>query len=247
VIAVGDMVCPRSLACIDTSSLVDALKPAAVLALGDLQYERGELADFQDVYEKTWGHFKSITHPSPGNHEYATPNAAGYFAYWRVEPWYSFDVGGWHVVSLNSNCKPAGGCERGSPQERWLRADLSAHSAKCILAFWHHPRYSSGYHGDDPSMEGLWQALAEGGADLVLGGHDHDYERFAPNRGIRQFVVGTGGRSLYPVLGREQGSEAENHDTYGVLKLTLRPSNYDWEFVPASESKFSDSGHTECT
>jgi hypothetical protein len=246
VVAAGDIACPQSLACTDTSRLVESLKPDAVLALGDIQYERGELVDFQAVYDKTWGRFKSITHPSPGNHEYSTPRAAGYFAYFDVEPWYSVDIGEWHVISLNSNCRSVGGCGVGSPQEKWLRADLAAHPAKCTLAFWHHPRWSSGYHGSDPGYDPLWSALAQAGAELVLGGHDHDYERFAPDRGVRQFVVGTGGRSLYPVLGSEVGSELVNDDTYGVLKLTLRPTSYDWEFVPVDASKFRDSGHAEC-
>lgn len=247
VAAAGDISCPRSLACTDTSQLIAAIDPEAVLALGDIQYERGELVDFNEVYGKTWGRFKDITFPSPGNHEYSTPRAAGYFAYFGVEPWYSVDIGDWHVISLNSNCRSIGGCHAGSPQEKWLRADLAAHPAKCTLAFWHHPRWSSGYHGSDAGYEPLWAALSDAGADVVLGGHDHNYERFAPDRGIRQFVVGTGGRSLYPVLGRERGTEVINDDTYGVLKLTLRASGYEWEFVAAGASKFTDAGQAECS
>jgi acid phosphatase type 7 len=247
VVAAGDIVCPLSLSCTDTSGLVLALKPDAVLTLGDLQYERGELEDFQNVYDKSWGRFKAITHPSPGNHEYATPGAAGYFAYWKVEPWYSLDVGDWHVISLNSNCRSVGGCGPGSPQAVWLAADLAAHPARCTLAFWHHPRWSSGLQGSDPGYDHLWSVLAAAHADVVLGGHDHHYERFAPDRGIRQFVVGTGGRSLYPVLAQEQGSEVFNDDTYGVLKLTLRPSSYEWEFVPAADDEFTDRGNTACS
>jgi hypothetical protein len=247
VVAAGDIACPRSLACTDTSALVESLHPDAVLALGDLQYERGELFDFQSVYDKTWGRFKDITHPSPGNHEYSTPGAAGYFDYFKVPPWYSVDIGTWHVVALNSNCRSIGGCGPGSPQERWLREDLAAHPARCTLAFWHHPRFSSGYHGSDPGYDPFWADLAAAHAEVVLGGHDHDYERFAPDRGIRQFVVGTGGRSLYPILGPEPGSETHNDDTYGVLELRLRPSSYDWRFVAAGPSKFADSGHTDCS
>ena len=246
VVAAGDIACAPSLACTDTSRLVESLEPDAVLTLGDIQYERGELENFKAVYDKTWGRFKAKTYPSPGNHEYSTPRAAGYFAYFDVEPWYSVDIGGWHAISLNSNCRSIGGCHAGSPQEKWLRADLAAHPAKCTLAFWHHPRWSSGYHGSDAGYDALWSALADAGADVVLSGHDHNYERFAPDRGIRQFVAGTGGRSLYPVLGREVGSEVVNDDTYGVLKLTLRPTSYEWEFVPAEDSKFRDSGHAEC-
>lgn len=246
VVAAGDIACPLSLSCVDTSALVESLHPAAVLALGDIQYERGELADFLAVYDKTWGRFKSITHPAPGNHEYSTTAAAGYFAYWKVPPWYSVDIGGWHVISLNSNCRSIGGCGLGSPEEKWLRADLAGHPATCTLAFWHHPRWSSGLHGSDAGYDVFWSMLAQAGADVVLSGHDHDYERFAPERGIRQFVAGTGGRSLYPVIGKEAGSEVINDDTFGVLELTLRPTSYDWQFIPAAGGRFTDSGHTEC-
>ncbi len=246
VVAAGDIACPPSLSCTDTSTLVESLNPAAVLIPGDIQYERGELENFMAVYDKSWGRFKSITKPSPGNHEYATSRAGGYFAYFNVEPWYSFDVGGWHIISLNSNCRSVGGCGPGSPQEVWLKADLAAHPAKCTLAFWHHPRWSSGYNGSDPGYDTFWSDLAAAGAEVVLSGHDHHYERFAADRGIRQFVVGTGGRSLFPTIGQEQGSEVANSSTYGVLKLTLRPSSYAWEFVPEGDSKFTDRGNTEC-
>jgi calcineurin-like phosphoesterase family protein len=247
VVAAGDIACPRSLTCTDTSTLIDALHPAAVLALGDLQYESGGLDDFRAVYDTTWGRFKSITHPAPGNHEYSTPRAAGYFAYFGGVPsWYSFDLGGWHLISLNSNCRSVGGCQPGSAEERWLKADLAAHPAKCTLAFWHHPRWSSGLHGTDPGYDAFWDDLANAGAELVLSGHDHDYERFAPDRGVRQIVAGTGGRSLYPVLHKEVGSEVVNDDTYGVLALTLHPSSYQWRFVPARAGGFTDSGQTDC-
>ena len=247
VAAAGDIACPRSLSCVDTSALIDAMHPAAVLALGDLQYENGALEDFRAVYDATWGRFKAITHPAPGNHEYSTPRAAGYFAYFRgVATWYSFDLGGWHLVSLNSNCRSVGGCQAGSPEERWLKADLAAHPAKCTLAFWHHPRWSSGLHGTDPGYDAFWNDLANANAELVLSGHDHDYERFAPDRGVRQIVAGTGGRSLYPVLRKEVGSEVVNDDTYGVLELTLHPTSYEWRFVPARAGGFTDSGQTEC-
>ena len=172
--------------------------------------------------------------------------AAGYFAYFGVEQWYSFDVGGWHIVSLNSNCTPAGGCQAGSPQQQWLKADLAAHPTACTAAFWHHPRYTSGFHGPDVSMDDIWQTLVDAGADVVLSGHDHHYERLAPERGVRQFVVGTGGRSLYPVINVQPGSEARNSSSFGVLRLELHPSSYDWEFVPVKNGGFTDRGHTEC-
>jgi hypothetical protein len=248
VVAVGDIACPPSLSCVDTSALAASLHPAGALVLGDLQYERGELANFQAVYDKSWGKLKSITHPSPGNHEYSTPGAAGYFAYFKgTAPWYSFDVGAWHVISLNSNCRSIGGCQAGSPEERWLKADLAAHDNKCTLAFWHHPRWSSGLHGSDDGYEPFWVDLAAAHADVVLSGHDHHYERFAPDRGVRQFVAGTGGRSLYPVITPEQGSEVANDDTYGVLELTLRPTSYEWRFVPVGAAQFTDTGHTDCS
>ncbi|MDQ1709481.1 MAG: hypothetical protein QOG49_866 [Frankiaceae bacterium] len=245
-----------------TSDLVLGLHPAAVLALGDLQYEVGQLAAYRIAYESTWGRFKAITWPAPGNHEYGTGVTRGYFDYFgpRVgtpkHSYYSTDVGGWHIVSLNSNCAEIDGCQSGSPQEKWLRADLKAHPANCTIAIMHHPRWSSGLHGPSAKVDALWRALADGGADVVLVGHDHDYERFAPlgaggtpdpASGVREFVVGTGGRSLYPVLGRAAGSEVVDDQTFGVLKLTLQPAAYSWEFVPVpGQSRFTDSGNGSC-
>lgn len=244
-----------------TSDLILAMKPVAVLASGDLQYEVGRLADFQASYDKSWGRFKGITVPAPGNHEYGTGVTRGYFDYFgaragtKSRSWFSKDIAGWHVVSLNSNCAQAGGCETGSAQERWLRADLTAHPAKCTIAIWHHPRWSSGLHGSSTKVDGLWRTLAQGGVDVAVVGHDHDYERFAPldangkkdqSGGLREFVVGTGGRSLYPVLGAAAGSEIRDFQTFGVLKLTLRPAAYSWEFVPVAGSTFTDSGSGSC-
>jgi hypothetical protein len=231
---------------------VASLNPVAVLGLGDLQYERGEKANFENGYDKTWGRFKNITKPAPGNHEWSTPNLAGYRAYFptfvnvaKRQTWYSFDIGDWHLISLDTNCRSVGGCQPGSPQEQWLRADLAANPAKCILAFMHHPRWSSGPHGSDDGYDFFWQALADAGADIVLGGHDHHYERFAPERGIRQFVVGTGGRSLYPTLGIEDGSEVRSSTTFGVLALSLGKTAYSWRFVP-SVGGFTDAGSARC-
>jgi hypothetical protein len=147
---------------------------------------------------------------------------------------------------LNSNCSRIGGCGVGSPQERWLRRDLAAHPARCTVAYWHHPRWSSGLHGSDRTMAVLWRTLARGGVDVVLSGHDHHYERFAPIDGIRSFVVGTGGRSLYPVLWRLPASRALNVTTFGVLRLTLRPTSYDWRFVPVAGSTYTDAGRAAC-
>jgi hypothetical protein len=244
-----------------TSDLLVAANPTGVLALGDLQYEAGAQAGFVDSYERTWGRLKAITHPVPGNHEYGSGGAAGYFDYFgpaageRRKGYYSFDLGAWHLIALNSSCKEVGGCGRGSPQERWLRADLAAHDNRCTLAYWHHPRLSSGSHGSNEEFDAFWRALYEAGADVVLNGHDHDYERFAPQdpggkadpgRGIRQFVVGTGGKNLsgfHPVLAN---SEVRNGDAAGVLVLTLHPREYEWRFMPERIGGFTDGGSGSC-
>ena len=234
-----------------TANLLAAPDIGTVLALGDLQYEDGALARFQASYDASWGRVKSKTRPVPGNHEYGTAGASGYYDYFgaiagpRGTGYYSFDVGAWHLVALNSNCSAVGGCASGSAEERWLRADLAARPARCTLAYWHHPRYSSGLHGDDATYEAFWQALVDAGADLVLVGHDHDYERFAPQRGIREFVVGTGGRSLYPRGTSRASSELFANASFGVLRLTLRPGGYDWRFVPATGS-VTDAGSSDC-
>ena len=245
-----------------TSDLLIDLHPDAVLTLGDNQYENGSLAKYRESYGPSWGRVKSITMPAPGNHEYLTSGAAGYFGYFGAvagdpkKGYYSFDLGAWHLISLNSNCAQAGGCGVGSPQEAWLRADLAAHPTTCALAYWHHPRFSSGEHGDHASMAALWQALQEGGAELVLSGHDHDYERFAPQdadgtldtaHGLRQFVVGTGGKNHYAMTGGlRPHSEVHNDDTFGVLVLTLRPGGYGWRFLPEPGKTFTDHGSARC-
>jgi acid phosphatase type 7 len=243
-----------------TALLIGRLHPSAVLPIGDEQYEAGAFAAFRSSYRPTWGRFDAIVRPAPGNHEYATPGASGYFAYFgsRAGPagrgYYSFDVGGWHLIALNSNCGIVS-CASGSAQVRWLRADLAAHRSRCTLAYWHHPRFSSGLHGDNRAVAPLWQALYAGGADLVLVGHDHDYERFAPQspsgkadprRGIREFVVGTGGRSHYPTLIPKPNSQRRNSTTFGVLALTLHRDGYTWRFVSEPGSNFSDRGSGRC-
>lgn len=233
----------------------------AVLTLGDNQYEEGTLEQFQQSYDATWGRLKKLTRPAPGNHDYETGDAAGYFAYFGSRAgdpekgYYSFDTGEWHAVVLNSNCGEVGGCEAGSPQERWLRADLQASPAGCTLAYWHHPRFTSGPHGNDDEYVAFWRALYDAGADVVLVGHDHLYERFAPQdpdgradpeRGIRQFTVGTGGKSLYPVEEVHPNSEVRSDDAFGVLLLTLHPESYEWEFLSVGKPKFTDSGRDSC-
>ncbi len=243
-----------------TAALV-AARPDPVLLLGDLVYEKGTTAEFARCYDPAWGAFTERAYPTPGNHEYYTKDAAPYYAYFGEragtpgQGWYSTDLGAWHVISLNSNCEAIGGCTADSPQGRWLAADLAANRARCTLAFWHHPRFSSGIHGSTTDMEPLWQILSDAKADVVLSGHDHDYERFAPkdrdgrdaDDGIRQFVVGTGGKSLYPLVLRRAGSEVGNASTYGVLELTLAPSSYSWKFIPVEGQTFTDTGTTACS
>jgi hypothetical protein len=243
-----------------TSDLVVDAGYAAVLVLGDIQYEDGALSKFGVSYDRSWGRVKSITRPVPGNHEYRTADAAGYYGYFGAaagdptKGYYSFDLGDWHVVALNSNCSDVGGCDAGSAQERWLRADLAAHPARCTLAYWHHPRYSSGRHGSDATYTAFWQALVDSDADLVLVGHDHAYERFAPQnalgardleRGIPEIVVGTGGRSLRTFRNPSPNSEVRDATSLGILELTLGASAYAWRFRPAV-GWFADAGSARC-
>jgi acid phosphatase type 7 len=230
-----------------TARLLRRLDPQVVLTLGDNQYENGTLAKFHRSYDRSWGRLRGRTRPAPGNHDYRTPSAAGYFDYFgtaagrRPRGYYSFNLGRWHLIALNSECAQVGGCATGSRQERWLRADLAAHPARCVLAYWHKPRFSSGMHGNNATYTAFWHALHGAGADMVLVGHDHDYERFAPQtphgradpaRGIRQFVVGTGGKTHYGFRTIRANSQVRNSRTFGVLRLALHPAGYDWRFVP---------------
>jgi hypothetical protein len=266
VAAAGDVACPPSLSrtsarCrqADTAGVIGRLDPDVVAALGDLQYNKGELSNFRRAYGLTWGRFRSRTRPAAGNHEYATPGGAGYFAYWgaragsRGRGWYSYDLGGWHVVVLNSNCSKVG-CAPSSAQERWLRADLKANPAQCTLAYWHHPRFSSGLHGNDPSVAPLWRALDAAGADVILNGHDHSYERFGPQSstgradpaGMVEFVVGTGGVNNYPIVRRRPNSRIRRTFVFGVLELTLGDGAYAWRFVSVPGLTFTDRGTGRC-
>ncbi len=260
-----------------TSDLLVAARPQAVLLLGDVQYECGEASDFTSFYDPSWGRVKDRSHPAVGNHEYRTStdpahpcfgNPAGaqaYFDYFGAaagdpaKGYYSFDLGAWHLIALNSNCSFVGGCGVGSPQEKWLRADLAANPKACTLAYWHVPRYSSGGRAT-LATQALYQALYDANADLILTGHDHSYERFRPLnangqiddvRGIRQFVVGTGGRNLTKFVSSPPNtnvahSQVRNDTTFGVLKLTLHPTSYDWGFVPIAGQSFTDTGTTAC-
>jgi len=240
--------------------------PGVVFAAGDLAYESGSPAEFKNCYDATWGKFKDRTHPALGNHEYVDPTASGYFQYWGAQAgqagkgYYSFELGDWHIIALNTNCyvKGFGGCAAGSPEETWLKEDLAAHPNACIIAFGHHALFSSGFlkkHAIHPELKQLWEDLYAAHADLVLAGHEHSYERFAPQdpdghldaaHGIREIVVGTGGRSHDPLGFVIDNSEVRNASTYGVLKLTLTPSSYTWEFIPEEGKSFSDSGSGAC-
>jgi acid phosphatase type 7 len=243
-----------------TAKLLDQI-PGTVMAPGDLAYPDGSKENFE-CYDKTWGRAKSRTRPSPGNHEFHSAGAAYYFSYFGAaagDPkngYYSYELGAWHIIVLNSECKDVGGCDAGSRQEKWLRADLAAHPVACTLAYWHKPLFSSGgAHGNDLEIKPLWQTLYEANADVVVNGHDHDYERFAPQtpdavsdpaRGIREFVVGTGGKNQRPFGEIKPNSEVRNADAFGVLKLTLKAKGYDWQFIPVAGKTFTDSGSGTC-
>jgi alkaline phosphatase len=245
-----------------TADLLDTL-PGTIATLGDNAYEEGSRRQFRRCYDPYWGRHLDRTRPAVGNHEYGTPDARGYFNYFgsragrRGEGWYSYELGEWHVVVLNSNCDEIdGGCEPGSPQLRWLEDDLAASDARCTLAYWHHPRFSSGTrHGSDRATAPFWDVLYEHGADVVLNGHEHHYERFAPQNpagerdddfGIRQFVVGTGGNDAYGFGQVVPTSERRATDLLGVIRLDLKPSGYQWQFVGADGDDFTDAGGGEC-
>ncbi len=240
----------------ETARVLDTI-PGTVFTAGDNAYPDGTAQQFADCYDPTWGRHVARTRPSPGNHDYNTPGGTAYFAYFGAnagnpgEGYYSYDLGSWHVIALNSNID----VDTDSPQLQWLRGDLTAHPALCTVAYWHHPRFSSGQHGNDDAMQPVWEALYEAGVEVVLNGHDHDYERFAPQTptgtpdavaGIRAFVVGTGGRTLRNFAALAAHSDIRNSETYGVLKLTLRSTGYDWDFIPAGGGQFVDAGSGTC-
>jgi hypothetical protein len=245
-----------------TARLIEDMPAATVVTLGDNAYENGSSADFAQCYDPTWGRFKDRTRPAVGNHEYQTPNASDYFGYFGAaagdpdKGYYSYDLGGWHVVALNSMCGQVGGCGSGSPMVGWLKKDLAQNPSRCTLAYFHDPLFSSGSeHGNNPHMRPAWDALFAADADVVLNGHEHGYERFSPQdpnggadpqRGMREFVVGTGGAPLYAFLPPKPNSRVRNADTHGVLKLTLHPEGYDWKFVPVAGESFTDYGTAEC-
>jgi len=240
----------------DTAELV-ANTTGPVATIGDYAYPEGTADAIRRCYGPTWGALKDRTRPVPGNHDYDVSKAAPYFQYFGAaagEPgrgWYSYDVGSWRVVALNSNCDAVDCGEEAT----WLESDLSAHPAACILAYWHHPRFTSGTSGGDGAVGAFWKVLYNHGASVVLNGHDHDYERFAPQgpsgrrdpeKGIREFVVGTGGAALGSLNSTAPNSEVRNNRAYGVLELTLRPDGYEWRFVPVAGDSFTDSGSDTC-
>jgi hypothetical protein len=258
-IGAGDIATCASSADSKTAALVQKAG-GTVFTAGDNAYSKGSAAQFANCYKPTWGRFKSRTRPAVGDNEYGTPGAKGYFDYFgsaagpRGKGWYSYDVGGWHIVVLNSNCSDVGGCGKGSAQERWLKADLAATKTKCIAAVWHQPRFSSVY-GNNSATKPFWDDLYAAGADIVINGHHHAYERFAPQdpgghadpHGIREFLVGTGGAPLAGGFKTVQpNSQVRNARTYGVLELTLRSGGYDFSFIPVAGSSFHDSGSGTC-
>jgi hypothetical protein len=276
VVAVGDIACapgnPDGVACEQsaTAAIAQRQSPSAVFVLGDNQYDNGSLAEYNGAgaYNSTWGVFNPIVHPVPGNHEYGTPGAAGYFQYFGAsanpentnppDGYYSFNLGTWHIDALNSNCSDSG-CSDPLPgttttaQTTWLQNDLAHDTSACTLAMWHHPLFSSGWTLGSPGVAPLWTALYNAHADVVLGGHDHLYENYklqdpsgnqTPN-GIREFVVGTGGESLNGLSANPPTLQASDASDFGVLVLTLHASSYSWKFVNTSGGVV-DSGTTAC-
>jgi hypothetical protein len=252
VAAAGD-ICATATDCAGTAKLIDAIDPTRVLALGDNAYQDGRIDQYNAYYDPNWGRFKAKTSPVPGNHDYHTSGAGGYFTYFGSQApaeYYSYDLGSWHLIALDGEI----GHGAGSAQETWLKNDLANHPGTCTLAYWHEPRFSSGYHGSNSGFDAFWHDLYAAGVDVVLNGHDHDYERFAPQNasgaadanGIREFVVGTGGASHYTFGAPIANSEVRNNTSYGVLKLTLHSGSYDWQFVPAAGASFTDSGSSAC-
>jgi hypothetical protein len=267
-VAAGDIAMCNETGDEGTAALVDSL-PGTVLPLGDLAYQDGSKADFDNCYGPTWGRFKDRSRPTTGNHEYVQNGAGAYFDYWgasagdRAKGYYSFDVGPWHLIALNSTCNSVGGCGRNTPMEQWLRADLAAHPARCILAYWHHPRFFTPSRAPgvgklvatDTKMSPFWADLQAAGADVVLSGHRHVYERFAKQdakgnadpAGMREFVVGTGGGTFDHFEGpTAPNSDLRKEGSYGVLQMTLRADGYDWRFVPVAGDTFTDSGSDTC-
>jgi hypothetical protein len=260
VLAAGDIAACNNQGATTTAALLERIS-GVVLPLGDNVYETGSAQEYAQCFDPSWGRYKARMRPVPGNHEYLTANASGYYQYFGEiagdpkKGYYSYNLGSWHLIALNSTCWEVA-CQMDSEQYRWLVADLAAHQNLCTLAYWHQPRFSSGLqHGSDETYWAFWNALYKAGADVVLNGHEHLYERFAPQtatgqadaqRGIRQFVVGTGGKNHYAFRTPVAQSEVRHTGTFGVLKLTLHPTNYEWEFIPEDGKTFTDVGSGQC-
>lgn len=264
--AAGDIADCRKLSATETmaaktaSLIADGLQKnrnAYAMTLGDNTYPIGKPEEFNDCYDKTWGQFKTRTLPSPGNHDYGVPLAAGYYHYFdelagtKRLGYYKKRIGNWLILSLNSNIKN----QAMQAQLAWLKTTLKDNPSTCTLAFWHHPVYSSGGHGNIKTMRDAWKILADAKADIVLSGHDHHYERFTamdsegspdPQNGIRSFVVGTGGAKLSPIFLVKDGSEFRQNDHYGVLKLNLASNSYAWEFISTENNQVLDKGQAIC-
>ncbi|MEZ0239823.1 MAG: metallophosphoesterase [Chloroflexota bacterium] len=242
-----------------TANLLDGIA-GTVFTAGDNVYDSGTATEYANCYNPTWGRHLARTKPVPGNHEYNTPGATGYYGYFgaaagdSLKGYYAYNLGAWRIYALNSNCSAVGGCGAGSTEEQWLRADLAANPHACVLAYWHHPRFSSGEHGSDATYQPFWQALYDFGAEIVVSGHDHDYERFAPQtptgaaapNGIVEIIAGTGGRSHYTFSTIRANSLVRNGTTYGVLKLDLSSTGYSFNFVPVAGQTFTDTGSGTC-
>jgi acid phosphatase type 7 len=262
ILAAGDIAKCTSLGDTQTAAIIQKIS-GTVLPLGDNAYDSGLPSEYATCYDPTWGAFKTRSKPVPGNHDYITAGAAGYFGYFGAaagdptQGYYSYNLGSWHILAINSNCVQVGGCNTNSPQETWVRADLAASKAKCVLAYWHHAFYTSGTEGSGRALQmaAIWNDLYTAGADVVLSGHQHNYERFAPQdaaqnldtaRGVVQFVVGTGGGNFTPLTSPLQPNSLTSlQNTYGVLQLTLHASSYSWKFIPVSGS-YTDSGTANC-
>ena len=243
-----------------TATLLDGIG-GTVFTAGDNGYEDGTAEQFRDCYDPSWGRHRARTRPAPGNHDWGTAGLAGYFGYFGDaakgpggSSWYSYDLGSWHVIVLDSICEKVDGCGPGSPQGQWLAADLAANPAACTLAIFHIPRFTSGNHGDAPEMDAFWRPLYAAGVDVIVNGHDHDYERFAPqdpdgrvdgDRGIRQFVVGTGGAPLRDFTHVAPNSDIRVLLGHGVIAFTLHDGSYEWEFTVA-DNPFRDYGTSPC-
>lgn len=248
-----------------TARILAAYPNATIATLGDNAYEEGTLQEFENCYDPSWGQFKDRTRPATGNHDHSTEDAQGYADYFGSaggpfdKYYYSYDLGSWHVVVLNSDCWRVDGCAIDDPQAEWLRDDLEQHQAICTLAVWHRPPFTSGRYGEPSEtarVRPLWRVLNEEGADVLLTGHEHSYERFQqmdaegrPDeaKGVRLFIVGTGGGNLRPFENPPLPTTATRQaDSWGVLKLDLQSAGYDWTFLPVSGSSYSDSGTGTC-